>query len=149
MTFPLNKNVKVGNPKMSVPVTVLCKSDCFHMSNANCWSLGHAEQLLLSSVGSKVIVWHALICQKSYISNAYVDPLDNFFLISCSKLSLLLKMPIFWDLRTTLPCECTNHRAGSPCLSMVKDIRLWYLSAHLYNTDIIAVSVQRVIGQSG
>ena len=46
-----------------------------HMSNAYCWSLGHAEQLLFSCVSSKVIVCHAITCHISHItcqmSNAY------------------------------------------------------------------------------
>ena len=63
-----------------------------HMSNAYCWSLGHAEQLLFSCVSSKVINCNYVTCHISHVtchivhvtchmSNAYVDSwymLNNF-----------------------------------------------------------------------
>ena len=32
------------------------------------WDVGHAEKLLLSCVGSKVILCHVVTCHKSYVT---------------------------------------------------------------------------------
>ena len=63
----------------------------WHMSYVKClcWSLGHAEQLLFSSLGSKVTIY-------------------------CRKLQwLFFDIIIISSSSSTLSCEFTDHRAGS------------------------------------
>ena len=64
---------------------VLLSHVTFHMSHVAChmsyvkclcWSLGHAEQLLFSSVSSKVSICNYVKCHMSYIKCLNVDPWD-------------------------------------------------------------------------
>ena len=106
----------------------LCQmSHCaFHMSCVKClcWSLVHSEQLLFSCVSSKVIIYNYVTCHMSHVTccMSYVKCLcwslghAEQFLFSCLCWNVAVYgwkcQWVFFDL-TTLPCDNTNHRAGS------------------------------------